>query len=370
MERENISLNMEIIDLNFMAGEIIENKLYFSSHQFNGLCVYDFETGNCEYVAEFIEEPWERYYLHGKCIKYKDLLIFTPRFGVHIHIYDMISGIQYAIKITDKEINKDSYGEPIIHNDELWLFSKRLYAYSVVVNLKNYSVRKFGLINEWCNKNFKTTEDILCTRIVYDVDCIWVGLYGSNKIIRVGLDSRDVDVFYVADAAIFGIYSGGNGLWVSEISGNRILRFNKKTEDVEVYTSECYFVEPDRCISQIIDVGSDVFVIPFQKGDVLKLISERKTFVKAFVYPSGCTYHELAFLNFYINEQNVYFFPYNNNGILKYNYMKKKVDFYPIHIKLNEWMIRKYIKSRLEVYKCVAEDKYIELNSFVEYIKK
>lgn len=76
------------MDLNFLAGIIKEDKLYFSSWNFNGLFIYDLVCGNCQLIDIFINED-EELCLHNKAILYKNEIWFIPNRASYIAYYDI-----------------------------------------------------------------------------------------------------------------------------------------------------------------------------------------------------------------------------------------------------------------------------------------
>lgn len=77
------------VKLNFLAGVQVEDNIYFSAWNMNGLFKYNPEQEQCDFLKIFPgEENWG---LHSEAILYKNTIWFIPRASERIAIVDLFT---------------------------------------------------------------------------------------------------------------------------------------------------------------------------------------------------------------------------------------------------------------------------------------
>lgn len=357
---------MKKINLSFNAGEIIGDKLYFSVNNFNSLYCYNFVLEKCECVCQFLDEPNERINMHITCLKYDKSLIFIPFYGKHIHIYCTIDGSQQVVSLKNKVANKDDYCDAIIYKDELWIFPKFRMGSIVIVNLKTLDIRENHEINEWVNNNVSVNKDLICTRIVYEDNFVWMPIYGTNKLIKYNLDDNIIESYEIENLKLFGVYFGGQYLWVSEISGSKVFKISKTGEIIKTYKIVGDFNENDRVISQIISVRNKVYLFDCQNGYFYELNENKFCFENKYKNHKQCKYQKDAFFGYCVDNEDIYVFPFKANGIIKLN---NNSTFYTTDCECSEDVCKWILKRKIDFKEVIVENKILNLKTFIEYIK-
>lgn len=90
------------IYLGAIASAIINDKLWFSNHWFNGLFFYDLKTNEIHYKDCFPNMPVDAEEFHASAYDITGKLIFTPLTGDKIHVYDLTSGLIDAVDLPNK----------------------------------------------------------------------------------------------------------------------------------------------------------------------------------------------------------------------------------------------------------------------------
>lgn len=67
----------------------VNDDMWFSATGFNGLCRFNSQSGETEFVGCFLEEDTDRMYLHSQVGCFQNILIFSPNFSNGIDIYDI-----------------------------------------------------------------------------------------------------------------------------------------------------------------------------------------------------------------------------------------------------------------------------------------
>ena len=65
------------IKLTFLAGVQVDNEIYFSAWNMNGLFKYNPQTGRCKFLKIFTDE--QNIGIHSEAILYKNTIWFIPR---------------------------------------------------------------------------------------------------------------------------------------------------------------------------------------------------------------------------------------------------------------------------------------------------
>ncbi len=77
---------MEVNTQSFITGQIIDNKLFYSSSRYNGLFSYDLITGKVSFINSFNGYPINVKGLHSCSCIWNNKIVFLPLNGKDIHI--------------------------------------------------------------------------------------------------------------------------------------------------------------------------------------------------------------------------------------------------------------------------------------------
>lgn len=128
----------------------IQNNIWFSSGDYNGLYRYNLCNKSIERVMEFPNEKKSQGYLYYKVCKYQNKLIFIPCFANAISIYDIedkkLEQIEIPYLGQPHKVHQD-FMEGTVYQDSLYIIG---YAYPgiIKVNLETYEIKKIYEIQE------------------------------------------------------------------------------------------------------------------------------------------------------------------------------------------------------------------------------
>ena len=368
---------MKNYDLSFFDGEIVDNKLYFSNNSFNGLFAFDFSKKSCEYIDVFEKEELWSYNLHMKCIKYNDFLVFIPEFGVNINLYNTKTGEQKIITIPNKQVNKSAFFNAVLVDDKIWMFSKFYSQASMILDMNTFEIEEYDGINQWCKEHVSTKETISFVRLVREDDFIWMAAYNTGTIIRFNVKNFEIKSFNIGCDGLFGIFQGDDGFWLSEAAGNKLFYWKNETSEIVIYELDYEIKDGERAVTQVLNVGGQVYVVPTKREDIYCLDIEQDKFVKSFDYPKNYERFIEGFWGYKNCEEYLYLFPFKNHGILKVWYKEKNVEVIPIKYDCDVYMKNTDVKiidgmmNRVfNINKQVKESSFFDLITFIDIIKR
>lgn len=166
----------------------IENDIWFSSVNYNGLYRYNLIEKKVERIADFPNENMWLECLHYKVCLYNHFLIFVPHLANNISIFDTVqrSFKQIAIPYLGKEFDVDGkFLEGVVYKDNLYVIGCH-YPGILKVDLKTYKIEIVYCDSEkprdfdgiYFGNNTAVCKNLLYIPVVYknailiyDMDC-------------------------------------------------------------------------------------------------------------------------------------------------------------------------------------------------------
>lgn len=293
----------------FCAAVKVEGTLFFSCLDYNALYKISSGKSTPEFVGRFPHEQPLSYFLHKECFFYKDKLIFTPENSSYIQIYDIKKQKFNSIYITNYPNRKFSHAESIIFGDFLLIFPMTFDEPVLKLNLVNEMIENdWGFIN-WCKENINAPQEIKFTRVALYDGKIWLGVYESEYLVSIELDSSKYNLIKTGIDKIFAVFSGSNGIFVASNTSSKFyfMNGNYEFELFELSNEE----KEKRPFNHIIEIDDKLLLIPAFDEDITILDKNNKK-IKHIVFPVDFI-DELSpkFFGFFKNENKIKLYPFN-----------------------------------------------------------
>lgn len=256
--------------LRFMCGALYKDFILASCLEFNGLYKIYYETGENEYLGSFPNETLVSKNLHRNAFIVNDLVYFIPYKAINIQVYNISRRSFYEITVERNGYKGGYIG--IQSNEDIYL----------VPESKGGSVLKLDTKTD--NIKIMVTADTLLTlinsdkvssklflRICLQNDRLWLPLYKTNIILELIVTSGRIIKHNLNIENIFGCFNGKNGIWILGNNGNSIYKWNLQSCSVIKMDYDCNCMRKKRCFNWIIDIGSNVYVLPAWGESILIL---------------------------------------------------------------------------------------------------
>lgn len=247
------------IELNFLAGVQVENDIYFSAWNMNGLFLYNPQTEECNFLKCFPgEENWG---LHSEAVLYKNSIWFIPRASERIAIVELDRLEIKYLELPKYACRKKEHIPPIrmkaCHkNGErfLWIIP---FAYRLFLKI---DMDKRMIINEedWGGDGYAASVGIRYH------DKLWIYVNALHELRVIDTISGERTVKKVGDANNFylGIQELDNWILLFQKEpGDKLLLINCDTyaeKETQLGESGQWYYE-----YQALTAGGDLLLIPY-----------------------------------------------------------------------------------------------------------
>lgn len=159
----------------------IDNKLYASACNMNGLFSIDIKTHRVDYIASFPQDPLLCFDLHSRVISVGDTLIFIPLNGTGISVVSLPS---YTFTFIASEVK---YVNAIIYKDFIYLIPYKLSdgVWKYLIEDKILVKTDIDLLTQNLSLDNDITTDWYGSLIVDDY--LYIVISGTGNIIKVNL---------------------------------------------------------------------------------------------------------------------------------------------------------------------------------------
>ena len=301
------------LNMRFMAGNIIDDILYFSHLQFNGLFRMRLDTEEMTFIGSFDEVPESRASIHRKCLVYDRWLIFIPHNFNKVHFINADTLEQKTVTVAEDN-GKVMIADAVIWKDSLYILPARKEQPVVIIHLNDLCVEYPKAFNDWIGTSVPDSphkSGILATGAELFDDCIFLGLYYQNTIIKYDLKSESGSLVDTGIENIMGVFAGNSCLWVTDAENGLIERLPDHEKNIEDDRKKTY--------RRVLSSGEYVYAIPGKAGRI-KLM-EGVGSSKEMEYPDE--YKDIESLNvnskffgYAIYKGYIYLFPYSHDNIL------------------------------------------------------
>lgn len=306
-----------------IAGAIAEGFYYFSSRNTNGLFKIDLETGECNLVRFFEEQPLLQSGTHRKCIKVKDTLWFAPGPKGILNVYECNNK---ELKSFNCEGNTSVYycngqiwsipclGGDFLSFQDISLLFKRNKPIGYE-NIAPYIKCGDGLLNGFVDAQF-----------------IWMLIDNTGKICRYDTTTNHIELYGAVDKPLITISKGNEGIWLVPVYGPRVFLWDPGDGIKQTVTYDGKKdMEDVKCFRFVIDDGRHKYAFPSFANIGIQQIDNNKM-TDLGLYPKDINFYDgrrSKFVNYVDTGDAIYINPANCNYLIKISesgieYLKNK----------------------------------------------
>ncbi len=266
------------IKLNFLAGVQVENKIFFSAWNMNGLFEYNSKTEECNFLKIFPgEKDWG---LHSEAILYQDTIWFIPRASERIAIVHLKN---MDISYLDLPRDGDRAGEhiPPIRmkafykegDKNLWLLP---FVYKLFIRI---DMEKQKIIN--IEKNWGIANETASVGVKIQ-DKLWIYKNNSNELRIIGLVNERQEIKKIDNYKKSYVGIQNIDKWIllfPRYFKDGILLLNKDTFETQIV----YLTDNEQWYYQYqtFTKNGDILLVPYVGNECIKIsIEEEKCFIK------------------------------------------------------------------------------------------
>ncbi len=332
------------------CGKMIEDRLYFSERNFNGLFCYNMKSKECEFIACFKGEDISEFDLHKNCILYNEQLFFIPQRSNFIHVYHMKTGEQRNILISKQKNRKPQFlYEVLQYGSCLYNIPISIEQPLIRLDMNRQIVEEDYRFSQWCKKQLSNTKVLLGPRAAYKGNDIYVVLFETNIILRWNIFSGEGKVYQSVDG-LFGISNASDGFWLLTLKCSEILHWNPEN-GIQSYagTQEIFDKKP---YNHVVEIEGYTIVIP-TKGDNLWIKSNEENVFTKFYFKTELAfdYRELEFYGFDVDGGKLCLFFSIGRGVIVLDIKNKSAEWLLIQLENCEAIKRIETVRRVEIAK-------------------
>lgn len=310
--------------LSFYESVVIDDEMWFSNINFNGLFKINIKSYITEFVAHFPNEKINQKLLHTNCFEYKGQIVFVPARGKFVHFYNVNSGEFTSICVFEKEVSNDAVkfcNGAIRDGNFLYIVLKT--GEMISVNLETKEVVEVKTFKEQCQKYVLSYENFMFLNAVVFEEKMFFALNLKDKILVWDIKNKNLSAIEIGINNISSMYEGKDFFWITSNDDEYIYSCNKANYKITKYDADIYERRFEgKFYNNIIEVGEDVYAIPAQVEYILKLNHQNEKFEKAFDYPQGFFFVEdfktkwAKFRDYSIINNKIYLHPFTGNQML------------------------------------------------------
>ncbi|WP_022770313.1 hypothetical protein [Butyrivibrio sp. NC2007] len=260
---------------------IVNDALWVSSLNDNGLYRISNDNCQCEFIRMFPNESFSRGYLHSSSVRYGNELFFVPFAGRYISSYCLDDGSMKCYKLDHYSDGMSSlFYTCVVEGDFLYLIPCR-YEYIVEFNMKTSEINEYKIFDLAGKKQDEMDPFVLRGGCLGDGK-IYLGENTRNRIIEFDINTKGLKE-YVLEHDVCGIsnllYLNGE-MWILGKNGSILYGDINKGEFVPLVGTEiCEAGHHGTYLDTLID-KKDIYVTKTSGRTIFKIDSEEKTILK------------------------------------------------------------------------------------------
>ncbi len=315
----------------FNAAIIIENEMFFSAKNYNGLFKMNVDTGAIEFLCHFPEDPLWKTHMHQNAINEKENIYFFPLFANSISKYTIKSG---EIKNISLYNNVGDVGITCVlaHKGQYILVPRNLSQPIVRFSTENDSISYLPLHTEQFS-NGAAFSDINGSVILEDN--LFIPIFDSKTVLRINLVTKECIKLELSGTKISSLTYFENKFWTISSDGKCVSTYSDKFELIDTITFECKSKRPYQC--WMID-KDNLYLCGCLEGQLLRYIGsgEWENILRESIV---CVNDNWAFMcGYQIINDSIYVFPSSMDSILiikKNVVQKRRIDYSNIELEEN-----------------------------------
>lgn len=174
----------------------IDNDLWISSANDNGLYKIGLSNSECEFVRMFPNESFKRGYLHSSSVKFGDELFFVPFAGKYISVYNLNNGLIncYRLEHYSDEMSSLFYSS-VVKGENLYLIPCR-YEYIVEFNMRAKVINEYKVFDR-NGKKLSEIKPFVLKGVCSVNGKIYIGENAKNQLIEFDLNTKKVSEYEI-----------------------------------------------------------------------------------------------------------------------------------------------------------------------------
>lgn len=262
--------------LSCLAAVRIDNKLWCSNLNFNGIYVIDLANDNIEYKGRF--EGYDDFAvgLHRFACEYKNKIIFFPQYSCSIDSYDL-SGQFFRCEIESWKSKERGANFPKTAGVYEWKGNYYVFPRYPKMNVLVYNPEKNEIVEEielpLANDLFSNNEVSMSFNCVQVGNNVYMPVLGTNHLVKFDLNARkENSIELPCSVNIKGAIGYGNNIFAIHCD-NAIKLFDSEFKEL-IQSYECISKFEDR-MTEFVFLDSVIMVMPSYLGTI-KLIDTVK----------------------------------------------------------------------------------------------
>lgn len=297
----------------FNCGAIIDNKIYASSKNYNGLFVINTHTYSVRYIDHFPEEGLIDKEIHRNALVYNNLIIFVPTKSANVHVFDSETESFHVIRIVRNNYRGAYVGE--IYKNFLFLFPEICGGDIIVLNL-NSEMEEHRISWNSFVEHVGKDMGMLFVRIARKDNCIFLPINDTNVILEFNCDSFAIKSRCIDEEHIWGCFTGNNIIWLLSENGSEISCWNHVNNLVKKYNFSQEKVDNNRAFNWIVQTGNIAYVFPALGKNIMYIDND---VIKKIDCSLNSTIQSFKFYEPIISGNSIYCLPYGLNDLFILN---------------------------------------------------
>ena len=208
---------MKFLDIKYSTGKMIDNIIYCSAENYNGLYALNVETGESNFISFFPDENIETDSLYRQSVVFDRKVFFIPDNARNIVIFDVDKKIMETISHpVDKSYLKSN---ALLIDRCIWLLPINANHPISVLDLENRTFQMYDSINKMLNSD---NQNVVLRCIVRN-KTIWGIIYNTDCFFSFNTESKEFKIFHIQNKSLLGLNSfKRDHFWVTNYLGDEI----------------------------------------------------------------------------------------------------------------------------------------------------
>ena len=307
-----------MMEIQFYDACKVENSLFLSACNFNGLFRFDLETEELSFVSHFPCEKLSKKYLHSGVIKSNNKVFFIPYSGCSICSFDLKKNEFEYDELCDKDTNY-AFVFPLIYKKKVFIIPSDL---SGNVFRLEEGGEKFTVdrrLTDIIHDLLKLEQGAMCDLsgcAIHD-NILIIGLFGKSKILKIDIESGEANVLTTNGITVGNLIFYNDSVWIVSSDGEKC---SKITEDGNTLCEYNLCESNTRGYQLFVAYNGELYLLGCVKDSLLKLVDNNWVEVVNEIPIEFKRVTEWAFLSgSKVIDDDLFLFPISGNGIVKIN---------------------------------------------------
>jgi len=320
-------------DILFWDGYVKGDTVLFSSSEYNAFMEMNINTGSTKVIARFSGESDIRTRLHRKVIYYKNRLLFIPRIGNKIHIWDMETE-NWAKPVILNTKNKVTVADAFLYQDIIWIVANEPKILLIQIFLEKNMAKTNAILSEKLQNivpvgNSKIAVGWMSATFVKGK--LYIAAHNQPRLCSVNLNcGEEIEEFYFdKECLIHGISQcSEENLWLVEEYTGKVHEWNSQKGIIRTMQINAADGQLKVPYTRVVDIDSKTaYLLPYQTNSIYKI--NKSTFQTESVISgfenNRCRLKDL-FGEYVIMDNMLILFPVSIAGLVKLNLVTDEIN--------------------------------------------